>query len=79
VETMTGFINALALVFASGNIVWESIERLISPEELKSDKLLFVSFLGLIVNIGRPPHYVVIPKGNGVCNDKTFNVNIFYI
>lgn len=52
VETMTGFVNALALVFASGNIVWEAIERLINPEELASDKLLVVSFLGLLVNIG---------------------------
>ena len=51
VETLTGFINALALVFASGNIIWEAIERLFFPEELKSGSLLMVSFLGLLVNL----------------------------
>ena len=52
VETLAGFINALTLVFASGNIIWEAIERLFSPEELKGDKLLVVSILGLLVNLG---------------------------
>ncbi|KAJ3325553.1 hypothetical protein HDV06_003323 [Boothiomyces sp. JEL0866] len=51
VETLTGFINALALVFASGNIIWEAIERLYSPEKLNTDNLLVVSILGLLVNI----------------------------
>lgn len=52
VETLTGFINALALVFASGNIMWEAIERLISPTgDLGTENLLVVSVLGLLVNI----------------------------
>jgi zinc transporter 5/7 len=51
VETLTGFINALALVFASGNIIWEAIERFFNPEELLTDNLLLVSVLGLLVNI----------------------------
>jgi zinc transporter 5/7 len=51
VETMTGFINALALVFASVSLMWESMERLFSPQELKLDNLLLVSVLGLLVNI----------------------------
>ena len=51
VETLTGFINALALFFASWNIVWEAFERLWSPQELNSEKLLVVSVLGLLVNI----------------------------
>ena len=49
VETLTGFINALALVFASGNIMWEAIERLISPTgDLGTENLLVVSVLGLV-------------------------------
>ena len=51
VETLVGFINSLALVFASGNIVWEAIERLISPQELKTDNLMVVSILGFVVNM----------------------------
>jgi zinc transporter 5/7 len=51
VETLTGFINALALVFASGNIIWEAVERFFNPEELLTDNLLLVSVLGLLVNI----------------------------
>lgn len=52
VETLAGFVNALALFFASGNIVWEAMERLWNPQELASDKLLLVSFLGFLVNLG---------------------------
>ena len=52
VETMAGFVNALALFFASGHILWEAIERLWEPVELKTGKLLVVSVLGLFVNIG---------------------------
>jgi solute carrier family 30 (zinc transporter), member 5/7 len=51
VETLCGFINALALVFASGNIIWDALERFVNPEELKMDNLLTVSVLGLLVNI----------------------------
>ena len=52
VETLTGFVNALALVFASGNIMWEALERLFfEQQELKPDNLLLVSVMGLLVNI----------------------------
>ena len=48
---MTGFINALALVFASGNIMWEAVGRLLYPgAELGTDNLLTVAVLGLLVN-----------------------------
>jgi zinc transporter 5/7 len=52
VETMAGFVNALALFFASGHILIEAIERLWEPVELKTGKLIVVAVLGLIVNIG---------------------------
>jgi zinc transporter 5/7 len=59
VETLTGFINALLLVFASYiryfyyrfAIVWEAIIRLIYPEEINPENMLTVSILGLLVNI----------------------------
>jgi solute carrier family 30 (zinc transporter), member 5/7 len=50
---MTGFVNALALVFASGNIIWEAIERIYEPQHMNTDKLLFVSVAGFCVNLGR--------------------------
>ncbi|KAJ3194169.1 hypothetical protein HK101_003333 [Irineochytrium annulatum] len=51
VETLTGFANALALVFASLGIIWEGLERLMDPPEVKMDNLLTVSILGFLVNI----------------------------
>ncbi|KAI8854359.1 hypothetical protein BC829DRAFT_223159 [Chytridium lagenaria] len=51
VETLTGFANALALVFASIGIIWEAFERLMDPPDIKMDNLLTVSVLGLLVNL----------------------------
>ncbi|KAI8929559.1 cation efflux protein [Entophlyctis helioformis] len=51
VETMTGFVNALVLVFASVGIVWEAFERFYSPAIQETEKLLVVSVLGLLVNL----------------------------
>lgn len=51
VETLTGFLNAAVLLFASISILWESVERLYQPQEINTDSLLVVSILGLLVNI----------------------------
>ncbi|KAI8619096.1 cation efflux family-domain-containing protein, partial [Chytriomyces sp. MP71] len=52
VETLTGFGNALALVFASLGIIWEAIERMFDPPKLAElNSLLIVSILGFIVNL----------------------------
>ncbi|KAI9094627.1 cation efflux family-domain-containing protein [Phlyctochytrium arcticum] len=52
VETLTGFINALALLFASWNIIWEAFERFYDPQIIEeSNQLLVVSVLGLLVNL----------------------------
>ena len=53
VETLTGFINALALAAAAVGIIWESIERLIYPPELKKESMLVVAVLGFLVNLGK--------------------------
>jgi zinc transporter 5/7 len=52
VETLTGFINGIALFFAGIGIIWESIERFYTPPEIVKDKLLTVAVLGFIVNMG---------------------------
>ncbi|KCV70490.1 hypothetical protein H696_02831 [Fonticula alba] len=51
VETLCGFVNALLLTYASGNILFEAIGRLISPEVVDTERLLTVAVLGLIVNL----------------------------
>ncbi|KAI8825280.1 cation efflux family-domain-containing protein [Fimicolochytrium jonesii] len=52
VETLTGFVNALALLFASWNIIWEAVEKLFAPQPIeKTGELLVVSVLGFLVNL----------------------------
>ncbi|KAJ3203749.1 hypothetical protein HDU67_009972 [Dinochytrium kinnereticum] len=64
VETLTGFANALALVFASLGIIWEGLERLFDPPSIKMDNLLTVSVLGFLVNIGMFLHVLADTFGS---------------
>lgn len=50
-ETLTGFVNATAILFAGCSIIWESVERISEPPEIKKDNLLIVAILGLLVNL----------------------------
>lgn len=43
-------VNSIILMFAIGNLFWESIQRLISPEEVISSIVIWVSVLGVIIN-----------------------------
>lgn len=51
VEILTGFLNALALLYASVEVVHEAIHRFFHPEPLGHTSVFIVSVLGLIVNI----------------------------
>lgn len=51
VETLTGFINGAALLFAGCSIILESLMRLYDPPEIKKESLLVVSILGFLVNL----------------------------
>jgi len=51
IETLSGFANGIFLVLISIFIMFEAIGRLIDPPEMNTDKLLLVSFLGLVVNL----------------------------
>jgi Co/Zn/Cd efflux system component len=66
VETLTGFINGIALFFAGIGIIWESFERFYSPPEIVKDKLLTVAVLGFIVNMGMRVKGV-IPVSRHLC------------
>jgi len=50
-ETLAGFINGLFLLFISFFILSEAVERLVEPPEVKHERLLVVSVLGLLVNL----------------------------
>ena len=50
-EVLGTFINSVFLIFIAIYILFESIERFISPKDIHSENLILVSFLGLIVNI----------------------------
>lgn len=50
-EIMGTFINSVFLFFIAIYIIFESIERFISPKTIHSENLILVSFLGLLVNL----------------------------
>ncbi|CCG83327.1 Uncharacterized transporter C17D4.03c [Taphrina deformans PYCC 5710] len=50
-EVIAGFINGISLLFVSISIVYEALERLRHPPEMRTDQLLLVSTLGLLVNL----------------------------
>ncbi len=51
IEVISGFTNCMFLVFVASSIVLESLERLISPQEIIADQLLTVAIIGLLVNV----------------------------
>ncbi|KAI9255614.1 Metallo-dependent phosphatase-like protein [Phascolomyces articulosus] len=51
IETISAYFNGVFLVLISVSIVVEAIERLIDPPEMNTQRLLLVSFVGLIVNL----------------------------
>jgi len=51
VEVLSGFINGVFLIFIGFLVLLEAMERFFHPQEINTDKLLLVSFLGLCVNL----------------------------
>ncbi len=51
VEVVSGLTNCVFLVFVAFSITMESVERIVNPEVIHSDKLLVVAVLGLLVNL----------------------------
>ncbi|KAG2234626.1 hypothetical protein INT48_003434 [Thamnidium elegans] len=51
IETVAAFFNGIFLVLISCSIVIEAVQRLVHPPEMSTDRLLLVSFVGLIVNL----------------------------
>jgi cation diffusion facilitator family transporter len=51
VKVLSGFLNGVFLLFIGSFVLFESFNRLLAPPEIKSEKLLIVSVLGLCVNL----------------------------
>ncbi|ORZ03989.1 cation efflux family-domain-containing protein [Syncephalastrum racemosum] len=51
IETVAAFFNGVFLVLISVSIVMEAIQRILDPPEMNTQRLLLVSFLGLVVNL----------------------------
>ncbi|KAL8577189.1 hypothetical protein ACOMHN_047957 [Nucella lapillus] len=51
VEVLSGFINGLFLIVISVFVFTEALARLLHPPEVKTEKLLTISVLGLVVNL----------------------------
>lgn len=51
VKVLSGFLNGVFLLFIGSFVLFESVSRLLAPPEIKSEKLLIVSVLGLCVNL----------------------------
>ena len=51
VEVLSGFVNGLFLVVIACFVLGEAMERLLDPPNINTEKLLFVSIAGFIVNL----------------------------
>jgi len=51
VNILSGFINAVFLVFIACSVFYEAIHRFVEPPHIENDNLLLVSTLGLVVNL----------------------------
>ncbi|KAI9018597.1 cation efflux family-domain-containing protein [Phycomyces nitens] len=51
IETIAAYFNSVFLVLISISILVEAVLRLINPPEMSTQRLLLVSFIGLVVNL----------------------------
>ncbi|OES43426.1 cation diffusion facilitator family transporter [Domibacillus iocasae] len=67
-EILAAFINGITLIVISAYIFFEAYQRLMNPPEVVSTGMLFISIIGLIVNIAVA---FILMKG-----DKDENLNV---
>ncbi|CAO3641611.1 unnamed protein product [Cunninghamella blakesleeana] len=51
IETISAYFNGIFLVLISISIVMEAVQRLIDPPDMNTERLLLISFIGLVVNL----------------------------
>jgi cobalt-zinc-cadmium efflux system protein len=49
-EIIAAFINALSLMIVAIYLVFEAVERFISPQEIESNLVIWLAFLGIVAN-----------------------------
>jgi cobalt-zinc-cadmium efflux system protein len=49
---LAALANAVLLLFASGAIAWEAVQRLLAPEPVGASIVMLVAGIGLLVNVG---------------------------
>ena len=50
-ETISGFINAIFLVFVAFHIFVESLERVFQTPDVDADSIIAISIIGLVINV----------------------------
>jgi cobalt-zinc-cadmium efflux system protein len=71
-EVLAAFINGLFLLVVAGIIIYEAVLRLIHPIEILGLEMLFIAFIGLVVNIVS----ILILRG---AHQKDLNIrSVFY-
>lgn len=51
IEVLAGYTSALLLVLVAGSMLFQSVERLLSPGPIYYDQAIALAFIGLLVNI----------------------------
>jgi cation diffusion facilitator family transporter len=51
VEVLAGYTSAIILVLVAGSMLFQSVERLISPSPIRYDQAIVVAMIGLLVNL----------------------------
>jgi cobalt-zinc-cadmium efflux system protein len=71
-EVLAAFVNGLFLIVVVGIIVYEAILRLLHPIEILGLEMLFIAFIGLVVNVAS----IMILKG---AHKENLNIRgVFY-
>ncbi len=52
IEVLGGYTSALFLVGVAGLMLFQSVDRLLSPTPIHYDQAIFISIIGLLVNLG---------------------------
>lgn len=76
-EILSGYINAIFLLFIAVYVMIESLERLFEPPSIEADKMMVISILGFLVNILGIVFFHEHAHNHGESDDKCFYIQNF--
>ncbi|KAM3139148.1 hypothetical protein pb186bvf_008746 [Paramecium bursaria] len=82
VEILSGYVNGIFLLYAVIEIISESFERLMTPQEVLPEKMILVSILGLLVNLMGLYFFhghAHMPSENSCSHDHNHNLSGVYL